>query len=300
MLLSTYVGIAISIGSSNALIQGFNAQVRNTDGSCKTQSDWEADFNTTLSLPGNFDSLRLFSSLECNAINVIAPAAIATGGKVLAGISVQHPELFAVEKQQLLEAVTNHGSEWLAAVSVGYDELGSDEYMSNSLAEKIYDVRGMLSTVVKNKTNVLVGHIDTWTAWINEKNSPVIKACDFIGTKLNLSLQNNDIISIKDSVKAYYDSLDQVRETVAATGSNSSIWITEGGLPAISNPVFEVVPTIEIAQAIWKNIACPLFEIYNVFWRSLQHKQESSSLGIVDAEGKLLYDLTCQSFVYNN
>ncbi|CAD6506405.1 BgTH12-07331 [Blumeria graminis f. sp. triticale] len=293
MLLSTYVGIAISIGSSNALIQGFNAQVRNTDGSCKTQSDWEADFNTTLSLPGNFDSLRLFSLLECDAISVIAPAAIATGGKVLAGVTVQYPQSFAAEKQQLLEAVTNHGSEWLAAVSVGYDDLSRNELMSHALAEKIYDVRGMLSTVVEDKKNVLVGHIDTWTAWIDGKNSPVIKACDFIGTKLNLSLQNNDIISIQDSIKAYNDSLDQVRESVAATGSNSSIWITEGGWPAISYPIYEVVPTIEISQAIWKNIACPLFEINNVFWRSLQHQQESPAYGVLNAQGKPLYDLTC-------
>ncbi|CCU82693.1 unnamed protein product [Blumeria hordei] len=293
MHLSTYVGIAISVGLSNALSQGFNVQVRNTDGSCKTQADWEADFNTVLSLPGNFNTLRLFSLLECDAISIIAPAAIATGGKVLAGVTVQYPESFTAEKQQLLAAVKNHGSKWLTAVSVGYDDLSRNELMSHAMAEKIYDVRGMLSTVVKSKKNVLVGHIDSWTAWVDEKNSPVIKACDFIGTKLNLSLQNNDVISIQDSIKAYNDSHDQVRRSVAATGSNSPIWITEGGWPSISHPVYEVVPTIEIAQAIWKNIACPLFGTNNVFWRSLQHQQESPAFGILDAQGKPLYDLTC-------
>ncbi|CCU82697.1 CELP0032 Effector like protein [Blumeria hordei DH14] len=296
MHLSTYVGIAISVGLANALSQGFNAQVRNTDGSCKTQADWEEDFNKIRSLPGNFNSLRLFSLLECDAISIIAPAAIATGGKVLAGVTVQYPESFAAEKQQLLAAVKNHGSKWLAAVSVGYDDLSRNELMSHALAEKINEVRGMLSTVVKGRTNVLVGHIDSWTAWIDKKNSAVIKACDFIGTKLNLSLQNNDKISIKYSVKNYFDSLDQVREAVAATGSNPSIWITEGGWPSISHPVYEVVPTIEIAQAIWKNIACPLFTINNVFWRSLQHQQESPAFGVLDAKGKPLYDLTCNSF----
>ncbi|SZF00783.1 unnamed protein product [Blumeria hordei] len=292
MQLSTYLAVAVSVGSSNALYQGFNAQVRNTDGSCKKQSDWERDFNTTLGLPGNFNSLRLFSALDCDAINLIAPAAIATGGKVLAGISIQHAELFAVEKQQLLEAVKHHGSEWLAAVSVGYDDLQNSEILADSLAQKIEDVRGMLQSVAESKTPVPVGHIDSWTAWVDKINAPVINACDFIGTKLNPSLHHNDAISIQDSTKVYNDSLDQVKEAVAATGSNSSIWITEGGWPSIANPVTEVVPTIEIAQAIWKNISCPLFATKNVFWRSLQH-QESSSLGVLDADGKPLYDLTC-------
>ncbi|CAD6506442.1 BgTH12-07368 [Blumeria graminis f. sp. triticale] len=293
MQLSTYLAVAISVGSSNALYQGFNAQVRNSDGSCKKQADWEADFNTTLSLPGNFNSLRLFSSLECDAINLIAPAAIVTGGKVLAGISIQHPELFAVEKQQLLEAVKHHGSEWLAAVSVGYDDLKNSEILSDSLAKKIDDVRGMLYNVTESKTTVPVGHIDSWTAWVDINNAPAINACDFIGTKLNPSLHNNDSISIQDSINVYNDNLNQVREAVASAGSNSSIWITEGGWPSISNPVTEIVPTIEIAQTIWKNITCPLFETNNIFWRSLQHQQESSSLGVLNADGKPLYDLTC-------
>lgn len=231
--------------------------------------------------------------MECDSVNVIAPAAIATGGKVLATVAIQLPEIFAAEKQQLLRAVTNNGFEWLAAVSVGYNDLKDNQFLSNSLAQKIYDVRGMLSTVPKYTPNVMVGHIDSWTAWIDDRMAPVMVASNFIGTNSNISNQNNDIIPIQDNVKEYNTILQQVKQSVAATGSKASIWIMEGGWPSISNPAYEVIPTIDVARSQWKNIACPLFVSDNVFWKSLLHQQESPTLGVLGADGKPLYDLTC-------
>ena len=38
----------------------------------------------------------------------------------------------------------------------------------------------MLGTVGAGK--VQVGHVDTWTAWVDPANKAVIKACDFVGT----------------------------------------------------------------------------------------------------------------------
>lgn len=65
-------------------------------------------------------------------------------------------------------------------MSVGSEDLYRKDTDPQTLANKIYDVRGMLGTVGAGK--VQVGHVDTWTAWVDPANKAVIKACDFVGT----------------------------------------------------------------------------------------------------------------------
>ena len=65
-------------------------------------------------------------------------------------------------------------------MSVGSEDLYRGDTSASTLAQQVYDVRGMLSTV-NGGTAIKVGHVDTWNAWVNPANTAVIKACDFIG-----------------------------------------------------------------------------------------------------------------------
>ncbi|CCU75234.1 Beta 1,3 glucanase/similar to BEC6 and BEC6-2 [Blumeria hordei DH14] len=293
MRLTTCLVVAISTGSTNAYWKGFNAQANKVDGSCKTQADWTSDFNILKSFPGNFNSIRLYASSDCNTLANAVPAAIATGIKVLAGVWTQNENHFEAEKQELLTAVQKYGFDWIAAVSVGSEDLYRAETTPNRLAEQIYDVRGMLSTVPGYSSNIQVGHVDTWTAWVNNVNIPVIKACDFIGTDGYPYFQTNDTNSVQNGNKLFQESLDAVRNSVAAVGSGAWVWVTESGWPTTGNTLNQAVPSIENAQLYWKTVACPLFSSAHTFWYSLQDVGASPSFGVLDANGKPQYDLSC-------
>lgn len=60
------------------------------------------------------------------------------------------------------------------AASIG----SQDSYLGNTpawrMAQQIYDARGMLS-IQPGYNNVQVGHVDTWTAWVDPNNAVVIE-----------------------------------------------------------------------------------------------------------------------------
>lgn len=293
MRLPACIFIATYIGSTNAYWKGFNVQANKADGSCKTVADWTSDFNTIKSFPGNFNSIRVYASSDCNTLDNVIPAALATGSKVLAGVWTQNENHYEADKQALLAAVKKYGFDWITAVSVGSEDLYRAETTPNRLAEQIYDVRGMLSTVPGYSLNVQVGHVDTWTAWVNNANIPVIKACDFIGTDGYPYFQTNDTNSVQNGNKLFQDSLNAVRSSVTAAGSSAWVWVTETGWPTTGNTLNQAVPSIENAQLYWKSVACPLFNTAHTFWYSLHDVGASPSFGVLDSNGNLQYDLSC-------
>ncbi|KAK0122571.1 hypothetical protein ONS96_009613 [Cadophora gregata f. sp. sojae] len=180
--ISLALALAASLSTVNAYWSGFNVQATLDNGACKTQADWEKDFNTMRSLPGGYTSMRVYASSDCNTLANAVPAAIKTGGTILVGVWTEDTAHFEAEKAALLKAVQTYGFGWIVAVSVGSEDLYRGDTSASTLAHQIYDVRGMLSTVTGYSTAVQVGHVDTWTAWVNGANADVIRACDFVGT----------------------------------------------------------------------------------------------------------------------
>lgn len=100
---------------------------------------------------------------------------------------------FANELAALKSAILNFGSSLtglVAGISVGSEDLyrisptgilnGENPGASpDTIAGYINQVR----TVIANTplSGVPVGHVDTWTAWVNSSNNAVTEASDFIG-----------------------------------------------------------------------------------------------------------------------
>jgi glucan endo-1,3-beta-D-glucosidase len=76
----------------------------------------------------------------------------------------------------------------------GIDNLSGAGANPADIVAYINQVRAALSNAGINKP---VGHVDTWTAYVNESNSAVIAACDFLGMDAypyyQVSVQTNDI-----------------------------------------------------------------------------------------------------------
>ena len=142
--------------TASAYWKGINVGANNPDGSCKTQAQWTTAFKTLQSLPGHFTSVRLFASSDCNTLANAVPAAIATGTKILVGVWTEDNAHFGAEKAALQAAIKAHGCGWIAAISTGSEDLYRKNTDANTLAGKIYDVRGMVHQWCKT---VQVGHV---------------------------------------------------------------------------------------------------------------------------------------------
>jgi exo-beta-1,3-glucanase (GH17 family) len=178
MRFGTIAALAASLPFTTAYWKGFNIGANNPDGSCKTTDQWAEAFNKLKGLPQYITSVRTYATSDCNTLANAVPAAISTGTQILVGVWAEDLAHFEAEKQALLDAISAHGHDWIIAITVGSEDLYRKDSDPNTIATRIYDVRGMVRSV---GVNAEVGHVDTWTAWVDGANEVVIKASDFIG-----------------------------------------------------------------------------------------------------------------------
>lgn len=175
---SLLAAAAASIPFASAYWAGFNVGANNADGSCMTQDQWEAAFYKIQGLPQRLTSVRLYAASDCNTLANAVPAAVNTGTGILVGLWAEDAAHYAAEKQALIDAIDAHGSDWIIAITVGSEDLYRGDTDAGTMAQQIYDVRGMVRAM---GVEAQVGHVDTWTAWVDGANTEVITASDFIG-----------------------------------------------------------------------------------------------------------------------
>ena len=286
--LSTLLPLLALTPFTTAYWKGFNVGANLPSGGCKTQADWQKDFTTMAGLPGHFTSARLYASSDCNTLANAVPAAIATGTKLLVGVWTEDAGHFSAEKAALEAAVRKYGHDWIISVSVGSEDLYRGDTSASTLAQQIYDVRGMLSSL--GASGIQVGHVDTWTAWVNSANTDVIKACDFVGTDGYPYFQ---AATESNGYNVFWDSVQNVRNVVNNVKPGTWVWITETGWPATGKNFGAAVPSVSNAQMYWKSVACAAFAQAHTFWYTLQDYTSNPSFGVVGADFKPLYDLSC-------
>lgn len=156
--LTAFAALAAFVPSSNAYYQGFNIGANNPDGSCKTTAQWTTAFDKLKALPQDITSVRLYASSDCNTLANAVPAALSTGTQLLVGIWTEDAAHFTAEKNALESAINTHGTNWILAVSVGSEDLYRGDTTADTLAQQIYDVRGMIRAL---GSTAEVGHVDT-------------------------------------------------------------------------------------------------------------------------------------------
>ena len=226
MLASRLFRLLFAVLGSHAYLKGFNLGATLPSGACKTQADWNKDFQTLASLSGRFTSARLYASSDCNTLATAVPAAIATETMLLAGVWTEDEAHYQAEKAALLAAIRQYGYDWLINVSVGSEDLYRGDTTADTLAGQINDIRSALQSAGAGA--IQVGHVDTWTAWVKPANIPVINASDFIGTDGYPYFQN---ASINDGYNVFWQSVDDVQNMVQDVKPATPIWITETGWP---------------------------------------------------------------------
>ncbi|KAL9105539.1 MAG: hypothetical protein Q9187_008693, partial [Circinaria calcarea] len=236
MLLSTSLfALAASLSTSYAQVyQGFNYGSTNTDGSPVTQSYFQSLFTTAQNLVGTsgFTRARLYTTIQAGTVNApieAIPAAIATKTSLLLGLWASAGQTnIDNEIVALKSAINQYGTAFtdlITGISVGSEDLYRisptgviNKSGIGAQPADIVNYIGQVRTAIQGTlaSSKPVGHVDTWTAWVNGSNNAVISASDFIGMNAFPYFQNTMANSVENGNATFFDAYDA---TLAVVGS---------------------------------------------------------------------------------
>ncbi|KAK5653886.1 hypothetical protein OQA88_7811 [Cercophora sp. LCS_1] len=312
---SSLAAFAAILPFTSAVFQGFNYGNVFTNGAPKAQSDFEAEFMAARTLVGapavGFQSARLFTMRQADSSEPISaiPAAFSTKTTLLLGLWCSAGDaIFASELDALRAAIAIYGSELgktVVGISVGSEDLyrisptgiknGENPGTGPStIAGYIKQVREVISGT--SLTGTPVGHVDTWTAWVNGSNQEVIEASDFVGVDAYPYYQDTQTNSISNSRRLFFEALNV---TKAAAGGKP-IWVTETGFPVTGETINLAVPGVDNAKKYWDEVGCSLFGTTNTWWYTFQDAAPnpgSRSFGIVGSNlaAGPLFNISCNA-----
>jgi len=312
---SGLLAFAASLATSSAVYQGFNYGATKSDGyTARVQSDFESLFSTAKSLVGTsgFTSGRLYTMIQAGTTNTptsAIPAAIAQDTTLLLTLWASGTT-FVDELAALTSAISTYGSELsgrVAGISVGSEDLYRNSptgiAAGSTIGQEpsvIVDYISQVRTAIANTalSSVAVGHVDTWTAWVNGSNDAVINACDFIGVDAYPYFQNTETNGIDQGASLFNEAFDN---TKGAVGSKP-VWITETGWPVSGKTENLAIPSTDNAKTYWDQVGCPNFGVVNTWWYTLEDTDDSAtpnpSFGIVSGtplSTTPLFDLSCSN-----
>jgi glucan 1,3-beta-glucosidase len=160
--------LAVSAGGT----LGFCLGNVNADGSCKQQSDFEADLNA---IGGSSQSklVRTYSSTDqygnnCNTPSAVMPAAQSAGFQVLLGM---WPDggAYEAEKASITAANVGQYGDTLYGITVGSEGIYRGSYTTTDLV-------GWISDMSSSFPGVTIGTADSWEGWANGTMDPVISS----------------------------------------------------------------------------------------------------------------------------
>lgn len=303
------------LSTASAAIKGFNYGANFGNDVAKTVTDFEYEFNAAKQLPGTdgWTSARLYTMIQHGTTNTVIEAiqaAINTNTTLLLGMWCSAgQDIVNNELTALKAAVSQFGTAFtdlVVGISVGSEDLyritptgiennSGAGAQPNDLVNYIQQTRAAISgTGLQGKP---IGHVDTWTVYVNASNNAVISALDFIGMDAYPYFQTTMANSIEGSAQLFFDAYEQT----AAASQGKPVWVTETGWPVSGETMNQAVPSADNARIYWEDVTCQLVkDNVNLYYYILQDAQLSNpvpSFGIKPAGDLLqvqpLFDLSC-------
>lgn len=177
------------------------------------------------------------------------PAAIATRTSLLLGLWASAGQAsFNNELAALSAAISQYGTAFtdlVVGISVGSEDLyrispTGIENLSGYGAQpaEIVNYIGQLRNAIASTrlNDKPVGHVDTWTAWVNGSNSAVTSACDFLGMDAYPYFQTTLANSIDTANSTFYDAY----YATVGSAQGKPVWVTETGWPVSGKTLNQV------------------------------------------------------------
>ncbi|KAF1917862.1 glycoside hydrolase superfamily [Ampelomyces quisqualis] len=312
---TSLIATAGLLSTANAAIKGFNYGANFGDGRAKTLVDFEYEFNAAKTLPGTsgWTSARLYTMIQHGTQNTIIDAiqaAINTKTTLLLGMWASAGQAnFDNEIIALKAAITQYGTAFtdlVEGISVGSEDLyritptgienksgagAQPQELINYVQQTRNAIRG---TPLEGKP---IGHVDTWTVYVNATNNDFISSLDFLGMDAYPYFQTTMANSVGSGGQLFFDAYHQ---TVAAA-QGKPVWITETGWPVSGETLNQAVPNSDNARIYWEDVVCQLVadnvNLYYYILQDVQYGNPVPSFGIKPG-GDLqavspLFDLSC-------
>jgi glucan endo-1,3-beta-D-glucosidase len=317
MRLSSALGAAALLAATaNAQLRGFNYGAFFMNDQPKQQADFEYEFNAAKQLPGTngqMTAARLYTMIQYHTPNTpisAIQAAINTKTQLFLGLWASvDSAAFNNEITALQTAINQYGNAFtdlVVGISVGSEDLyrisptGLENKSGvgaqpNTLVDYIRRTRDAIrNTGLAGKP---VGHVDTWTAFVNDSNSAVISASDFLGMDAYPYFQTTMANSIDRANQTFYDAYF----ATVNKAQGKPVWVAETGWPVSGPQQNQAVASPQNARRFWQDVTCSLFNRkINLFYYTLQDAQwgePSPSFGVKPGGDLMqvqpLYDLSC-------
>ncbi|KAB8231561.1 glycoside hydrolase superfamily [Aspergillus alliaceus] len=271
---------------------------KNPDGTCKSTSDYEADFDALKSLT---TLVRTYSANDCNTAVNIVPAAKNKQFKVVLGVWADYDESFNNDLNVLKQTVPGN-EDVVHAITVGSETLYRNGLTAQQLLDKINQVQKVFP-------KVSVGTVDSWNKYNDGTADPIIQG----GVKYFLAngfayWQGKDI---DHATATYFDDIAQAKahiEKIAGNadkiqfGNGETGWPTDGG-----SDYGAAKASTKSAERYWKESVCAMlawgvdvfyFEAFDESWKPKSVGDNGESMdethwGLFTADRKAKFDLSC-------
>lgn len=236
--------------------KGYNYGSTFTTNAPKRLADFTAEFNQAKGVQGapGFNSARLYTCIQPGLDNQVTPieafqAAVNTQTHLLLGLWASGgDENFDNEVAALTTAIRDLGTPFLDlidGISVGSEDLyrisqvGIENHSNpgvgpDVIVRYIAQLRKALQAIpAANSAKLQIGHVDTYTAFINDTNAGVISQCDFLGMDAYPYYEYQNVIpnAIANGSKLFFQAYDLTVDH----SQGKPVWITETGWP-VSGP----------------------------------------------------------------
>jgi len=316
MLVSNLFALAASLPAVSAfgVLKGFNYGSTDASGAIKDQARFEHEFTTAQNLVGTsgFTSARLYTTIQGGTINSpisAIPAAISTQTSLLLGVWASAGQTIVDNEIAALQAaISQYGTAFtdlIVAISVGSEDLyrnsgtpGASDPGPGADPSVIAGYISQVKTAIAGTSAAgrLVGHVDTWTAYVNGSNSAVITEGDFLGVDAYPYYETANGNDISNAANLFSSAYSQV----VAVAQGKPVWVTETGWPVSGPTEGQAVASTANARTFWTSVGCStLFDQVNTWWFQLDDYPTSPNpaFGVVgtDITTTPLYDLSCPS-----
>jgi glucan endo-1,3-beta-D-glucosidase len=142
-----------------------------------------------------------------------------------------------------------------------------------------------------------IGHVDTWTVYVNATNNDFISTLDFVGMDAYPYFQTAMNNNVGSGSQLFFDAYHQ---TVNAA-QGKPVWVTETGWPVSGETLNQGVPGADNARIYWEDVTCQLIadnvNLYYYILQDVQYGNPVPSFGIKPAGDLMavspLFDLSC-------
>jgi exo-beta-1,3-glucanase (GH17 family) len=281
---------------------GFALGTKEADGKCKTQQDYELDFDAIEKASGS-KIVRGYAAHDCDFAKNALPAAKNKGFKVVLGIWPDVEESFNNDLNAI-KAVANKFTDQIYAVTVGSESLYRGNFTGEELKEKIVTVKNSIPKQIK------VGTADSWNKYADGTADPIIGTADIILINAFAFWQG---ASKENATHVYLDDMFQAithieKKVKAQGGKMPEFWNGETGWPtAVGTDYDEAKGGLENAAAFFSGGFCALidwgfnafyFEAFDEPWKPASigdngKAADETTWGAFTADRKQKFSLKC-------